>query len=1193
MAKAFILLLLVLSNTVYAQVDLTQGLVAYYPFTGNANDASGNNNNPSFNNATLTADRFGNPNSAYSFNGIDNYIRIPNNPSLNPANQITICAWVKVNGFYQGTCHGNSIVMKGDGDFLPGNYAIRFDDNPFTNGQNCSSPYIDENHENFYGNNLMSAPPGYTPYIQKGIWYSVVYTSDGVTSKLYVNCELKISAPADGITFSNSYDLFLGRLNDPTYPYWFNGVMDEVRIYDRALNVDEVKAYGGCSNISCNNWLRTTNQLDAVKTGDIDISGDQLTIEATFNRITPYTGGYLYGGDLVSKHSNTLDCNYLLRANLAEITTTNGFYLTPPICEISLNKTYHVAMTYDGITLKFYRDGFLMSQVPASGNLVLNNWITTIGDFAPGILGLAENMNGYINEVRVWNVVRTQTEIQSYMNSSLPSPATQPGLLAYYIFDDLTNKQGNAAYDGTLAGAASINATNPDCDFIADSCQVSCNTKNDFIFQQSTCDPLSIEFKPSSISFDSIGWDFGDGITLTNNSNPAHTYSDYGNYTVKMISNIGTCHDTLVRAISITVSFDNDLIKTRDTSICLGTSKQLLTSPSLNFCWSPIDYLDDPNSSSPVTSSPRNITYYYTAKVEGGNLIKNGNFDSGNTDFTSDYQYSASGLPPGVFFVGTNPSTWNPGMPACKDHTTGNGNMMLVNGTETDGVAVWSETITVLPNTNYAFSTWIQNISNTNPARLQFSVNNTPLGDIFEASTTSCLWEQFYIVWNSGNNNTATISIINKNTLFTVNDFALDDISFSPIYIKMDSVIITVDSPYVKTSNDTTFCAGEQIQLYTTGASTYSWSPATGLSNSNIPNPVASPVATTNYIVTGIDPNGCTSKDSVLITVNPKPVITRSNDTLICKNTTVQLFAGGGTTYSWSPSATLNDPNSSNPVATPPVSTEYYVTVTDANSCTNTDSVRVNIRPDPVFFISPPANLCENNSVQLAASGGDIYAWQPSASLDNTNSPNPIASPGTTTTYSVQITETTCNNSKTLSTTITVVPSPVVHASKSNDVDCSNDASNLSATGAVSYSWSPAATLNDPNIQNPIARPTATTLYTVKGTDANGCTNVDTVTVYVNGTNKGAYLMPNAFTPNNDGKNDCYGIKYWGIIQELDFSIYNRWGQLIFHANQPGQCWDGTYKGVPQNPDVYIYMIKAKTTCDQDVFQKGTFMLIR
>ena len=87
--------------------------------------------------------------------------------------------------------------------------------------------------------------------------------------------------------------------------------------------------------------------------------------------------------------------------------------------------------------------------------------------------------------------------------------------------------------------------------------------------------------------------------------------------------------------------------------------------------------------------------------------------------------------------------------------------------------------------------------------------------------------------------------------------------------------------------------------------------------------------------------------------------------------------------------------------------------------------------------------------------------------------------------------------------------------------------------------------------------------------------------------------MPNAFTPNNDGKNDCYRIKYWGTITKLEFSIYNRWGERVFYTTDPNGCWDGTISGVQQDPAVFIYMIKAKTTCQPEVFRKGTFVLIR
>ena len=122
---------------------------------------------------------------------------------------------------------------------------LRFDDSYYTNNQNCSITIPDVSHESFFGIN--SAPFSNTPFIQTNQWYSVVYTSDGSTAKIYVNCQLVGSGPANGSTFSNSYDLFLGKLNSAQYPYWFNGVMDEVRIYNRPLNADEVNAYGDCS----------------------------------------------------------------------------------------------------------------------------------------------------------------------------------------------------------------------------------------------------------------------------------------------------------------------------------------------------------------------------------------------------------------------------------------------------------------------------------------------------------------------------------------------------------------------------------------------------------------------------------------------------------------------------------------------------------------------------------------------------------------------------------------------------------------------------------------------------------------------------------------------------------------------------------------------------------------------------------
>ena len=109
--KFFFLPLLFISSICFGQVSLKWGLQAYYSFNGNANDQSGNNNHPVFNNAALIADRFGNANSAYHFNGRSSYMKILNSASLNSANKLSISAWVRPMGYYEGKCHGNSILM--------------------------------------------------------------------------------------------------------------------------------------------------------------------------------------------------------------------------------------------------------------------------------------------------------------------------------------------------------------------------------------------------------------------------------------------------------------------------------------------------------------------------------------------------------------------------------------------------------------------------------------------------------------------------------------------------------------------------------------------------------------------------------------------------------------------------------------------------------------------------------------------------------------------------------------------------------------------------------------------------------------------------------------------------------------------------------------------------------------------------
>lgn len=224
---------------------------------------------------------------------------------------------------------------------------------------------------------------------------------------------------------------------------------------------------------SCINWLYTPSFPSSVSVGDLDVSGNQITVEVNFNSIANSSNGSW--GHIVSKHTTASNVNYALSSNAAEITTSNGYYVAFETCPIKLNKTYHTALVYNGTTLKFYRNGFLLNQVPCTGNLVNNDLLTTISQVA-GASVSGEQFTGYVNEVRIWNVARSQAQLQTYMNTSLPSPTTQAGLLGYYTFTNLLNKQGNAAFNGTINGPALINTTNTSCAFFADSCALGSTT---------------------------------------------------------------------------------------------------------------------------------------------------------------------------------------------------------------------------------------------------------------------------------------------------------------------------------------------------------------------------------------------------------------------------------------------------------------------------------------------------------------------------------------------------------------------------------------------------------------------------------------------------------------------------------------------------------------------------------------------
>jgi gliding motility-associated-like protein len=377
------------------------------------------------------------------------------------------------------------------------------------------------------------------------------------------------------------------------------------------------------------------------------------------------------------------------------------------------------------------------------------------------------------------------------------------------------------------------------------------------------------------------------------------------------------------------------------------------------------------------------------------------------------------------------------------------------------------------------------------------------------------------------------------------------------------------------------------------GATSFTWSPGTTLSNPKIANPVASPATVTKYIIT-VSNGVCSAVDSVTINVLPTPTISKSNDTTICNQGQAQLFASGGVSYTWSPASGLNNPNIANPIASPTSPTTYHVNASGSNGCSSLDSVKVNWIPKPVFSITPPTvSICAGDATTITANGADTYHWYTGSNIQSPNAASTSVNPLISQQYYVAVHHNFCRVSDTLHSSVVVNNLPVTTISKSHDIDCSNASATLSATGGIKYSWTPLQGVSGGSSATPVVSPANTTTYVVMVTNSAGCSKYDSIKVLVAfNPLSGGYNMPDAFTPNGDCKNDCFGIKYWGAITELDFSIYNRWGERIFHSSNPAACWDGNFKGIPQASGTFVYQIKAKTACGE-VYKKGTIVLMR
>ena len=292
------------------------------------------------------------------------------------------------------------------------------------------------------------------------------------------------------------------------------------------------------------------------------------------------------------------------------------------------------------------------------------------------------------------------------------------------------------------------------------------------------------------------------------------------------------------------------------------------------------------------------------------------------------------------------------------------------------------------------------------------------------------------------------------------------------------------------TPDSTGFCVGDSVQLSASGADTYVWTPATGLSDDSISNPIASPTSTQNYTVIGNNTFGCPDTARVTVTVNAFPIANAGNDTSICRGDTMQLVAGAGyADYSWNPSSNVSNPNNRITNAFPTTTTTYTVTVTSAEGCSSTDEVTITVDSVPSPAVNDPS-VCLGDSVMLTATGGDSYSWSNGATGSSI-----LVSPADTSDF---IVEASYINGCSAEDTATVSVLPLPSLTTSNDTSiCPGGSAELSAlatggSGGYTYNWSTGQTGTSVSVS-----PSADQGYRVEVTDSRGCAASDSINVSI------------------------------------------------------------------------------------------------